>query len=305
MLNIFKKKRQPVWSFQKEGTIWLSQFLENGNLIIEHRIGERRAVLKERKVRFLSIDANTGKPLWDNFVLTDEQGNEIGEGWWVGLELVHKNLFYLHSYVAPRIPEHRGLWAFDAYSTKLVWKDESVSFVAHVGDELLVYRPADTESFAERQYFILNALTGEKLRDVSTTEADAFRDKSQDFATAQGVTLPTRHNNFSPDFERMKSLAEKSSPAKNIIAGYDCIELGSVTILGYHEQTDKMVLTQNSMPVKALTYTLFVLEDENIVYRDTLGDAMSGLLTDGFFVRGNRLYYTKNLDTLVALDLSV
>ncbi|MFN3344791.1 MAG: DUF4905 domain-containing protein [Chloroherpetonaceae bacterium] len=305
MLNIFKKKRLPIWSFQKEGTIWLSQFLANGNLIIEHRTGERRAVLKERKVKFLSLDANTGKPLWDNFVLTDEQGNEFGEGWWVGLELVHKNLFYLHGYVAPRIPEHRGLWALDADSARLVWKDESVSFVARVDDELLVYRPADTESFAERQYLILNALTGEKLRDVSTAEADAFRDKSQDFASVQGVTLPTRHNNFSPDFERMKSLAEKSTSAKNVIAGYDCIELGATTLLGYHEQTDKIVLTQNGSPVKALTYTLFVLEDDNIVYRDTLGNAMSGLLTDGFFVRGNRLYYTKNQDTLVALELSV
>lgn len=304
MLNIFKKKRPPVWSFQKEGTIWLSQFLGNGNLIVEHRTGARRAVLNERKVKFLSLDANTGTTLWDDFMLTDEQGNEIGEGWWVGLELVHKNLFYLHGYVAPRIPEHRGLWAFDAYSAKLVWKDESVSFVAHVGDELLVYRPADSESFAERNYFILNALTGEKLRDVSTAEADAFRDKSQDFATAQGVALPTRHNNFSPDFERMKSLAEKRTSAKNVIAGYDCIERDSVTILGYHEQTDKMVLTQNGSPIKALTYTLFVLEEGNMIHRDTLGEAMSGLLTDGFFVRGNRLYYTKNQDTLVAFDLS-
>lgn len=304
MLNLFKKKRAPVWSFQKQGTIWISQFLENGNLIIEHRTGARRAVLDERKVRFLSLDVNTGKSLWENFALTDEQGAEIGEGWWVGLELVHKTLFYLHGYVAPRIPEHRGLWAFDANSARLVWKDESIGFVAQVADELLVYRPADNESFAERTYFILNALTGEKLRDVSTAEADKFRDQSQDFATAQGVILPTRHNNFSPDFERIKSIAEKHTSAKNVVAGYDCIELDSVTLLGYHEQTEKMVLTQSGTPVKALTYTLFVLEDGNIIYQDTLGEAMSGLLTDGFFVRKNRLYYTKNQDTLVAFDLS-
>ncbi|MGQ9805026.1 MAG: DUF4905 domain-containing protein [Chlorobiales bacterium] len=304
MLNLFKKKRPPVWSFQKQGTIWLSQFLENGNLILEHRTGARRAVLNERKVSFLSLDATTGKPLWENFSLTDEQGIEIGEGWWVGLELVHKNLFYLHGYVAPRIPEHRGLWAFDANSTRLVWKDESIGFVAQVADELLVYRPADNESFAERTYFILNALTGEKLRDVSTAEADKFRDQSQDFATAQGVILPTRHNNFSPDFERIKSIAEKHTSAKHVVAGYDCIVLDSVTLLGYHEQTEKMVLTQSGTPVKALTYTLFVLEDGNIIYQDMLGEAMSGLLTDGFFVRKNRLYYTKNQDTLVAFDLS-
>ncbi|MFQ3597186.1 MAG: DUF4905 domain-containing protein [Chloroherpetonaceae bacterium] len=304
MRNLFKKKRLPVWSFQKQGTIWLSQFLENGNLIVEHRTGARRAVLNERKVSFLSLDKNTGMPRWENFMLTDEQGGEIGEGWWVGLELVYKNLFYLHGYVAPRIPEHRGLWAFDADSARLVWKDESIAFVAHAESELLVYRPADSESFAERNYFVLNALTGEKIRDVSATEADAFRDQSQDFASAQGVVLPTRHNNFSPDFERIKSLAEKATSAKNVIAGYDCIELGSITVLGYHEQTEKMVLTQSGTPVKALTYTLSVLENGTAAYQDTLGEAMSGLLTDGFFVRGNRLYYTKNQDTLVAFDLS-
>lgn len=304
MLNLFKKKRSPVWSFQKQGTIWLSQFLENGNLIVEHRTGNRRAVLTERKVSFLSLDKNTGTLRWENFMLTDEQGGEIGDGWWVGLELVHKNLFYLHGYVAPRIPEHRGLWAFEADSPRLAWKDESVSFVARVGDELLVYRPSDSESFAERNYFVLNALTGEALREISTTEADKFRDQSQDFASAQGVLLPTRYDNFSSDFERVKLLAEKATSAKNIVAGYDYIELPTVTILGYHEQTDKMVLTQSGTPVKALTYRLFVLESGNIVYQDTLGEAMSGLLTDGFFLRGNRLYYTKNQDTLVAFDLS-
>ncbi len=303
MLNLFKQKRTPAWSFQKQGTIWLSQFLANGNLIVEHRTGARRAVLTERKVRFLSLDATTGKPLWENFMLKDEQGNEIGEGWWVGLELVYDNLFYLHGYVAPRIPEHRGLWAFDATSASLVWKDESIGFVAHAANELLVYRPVDSDAFAERRYFILDALTGEKLRDVSTVEADTFRDQSQDFAAAQGVALPTRHNNFSPDFERVKSLAEKATSAKNVIAGYDCIELGTTIVLGYHEQTEKMVLTQNGAPIKALSYTLFVLEAGEVVYRDTLGEAMSGLLTDGFFVRKNRLYYTKHQDTLVAFDL--
>lgn len=304
MLNLFKKKRAPVWSFQKQGTIWLSQFLDNGNLIVEHRSGARRAVLAERKASFLSLDATTGKPLWEDFTLKDEQGGEIGEGWWVGLELVYDNLFYLHGYVAPRIPEHRGLWAFDATTTRLVWKNEAISFVARSGAQLLVYRPADNESFAERQYSILDALTGETLRDVSANEADKFRDQSQDFATAQGVALPTRHNEFSPDFERIKSLAEKATSAKQVIAGYDCIEIDSTTLLGYHEQTEKMVLTQNGSPVKALTYKLFVIKDGDIVYSDTLGDAMSGLLTDGFFARGNRLYYTKNQDTLVAFDLS-
>ena len=305
MLNLFRQKRNPAWSFQKQGTIWLSQFLDNGNLIIEHRTGERRAVFSERKVRFLSLDTNTGKPLWENFMLKDEQGNEIGEGWWVGLELVYDNLFYLHGYVAPRIPEHRGLWAVDATSTRLVWKDESISFVARAAHELLVYRPVDSDAFSERHYFILNALTGNKIRDVSTREADAFRNQSQDFATAQGVVLPTRHNHFSPDFERIKSLAQKANSGKNLIAGYDCIELGATTILGYHEQTEKMVLAQNGTPVKALTYILSVIEDGEVIYRDILGDSMSGLLTDGFFVRKNRLYYTKNQDTLVAFDLSL
>lgn len=302
-MGLFKKKLSPAWSFRKEGAMWMTQFLENGNLIIEHRKGERRAVLGERKASFLALDARTGKPLWDDFVLADEQGNAIGEGWWVGLELVHRHLFYLHSYVAPRIPEHRGLWALEAQTARLVWKNESVSFVARAGDELLVYRPSDAESFAERRYFVLNALTGETLRDVSTKEADAFRDAAQDLATAQGVSLPTRHDAFSPDFNRLKTLAEKATNAKHVVAGYDVLERGALVVLGYHEQTNKVVLAQSGAPVKALSYKLFVLEKGDVIYADALGEAMSGLLTDGFFLRGNRLYFTKNQDSLVALDL--
>ncbi len=303
MLNLFKKTCSPVWLFHKPGMIWLSQFLDNGNLIIEHRTGSRRATFSERKVSFLLLDALTGQPLWENFMLKDDAGNAIGDGWWVGLELVYENLFYLHSYVAPHIPEHRGLWAFDATSARLVWKHESVSFVSRSGGELLVYRPADSEALAERRYFILDALTGETLRAVSTAEAHAFRNQSQDLATAQGVTLPTRHDETSPDFERIQSLAEKATSAKNIVAGYDCLELGTTTLLGYHEQTEKTVLTPNGLPVKALTYKLFVLKEGKPIYHDTLGEAMSGWLVDGFFVRKNRLYYTKHQDTLVALDL--
>ncbi|MCS6989851.1 MAG: DUF4905 domain-containing protein [Chloroherpetonaceae bacterium] len=303
MIGLFKPKLSPLWSFRKEGAMWLSQFLDNGNLIVERRVGERRAVLSERRVSFFSLDAQTGKPIWDDFMLKDERGNLVGEGWWVGLELTHKHLFYLHGYVAPRIPEHRGLWALDAQTTRLVWKNDAISFVARAGDEFLVYRPIDNDDFAERRYFVLNALTGETLRELSAKEADAFRNAAIDVATAQGVTLPTRHDAFSPDFNRFKSLAEKATSAKNVVAGYDVIEFGDRLILGYHEQTDKIVLTQSGSPVKALVYKLFVLENGKPIYADLLGEAMSGLLTDGFFLRANRLYFTKNQNALVALEL--
>lgn len=302
MFNLFKKKLTPKWSFQKSGTIWLSQFFDDGNMLIEHRTGAPRGQ-SDRAVSFLLLDSESGKPLWQDFILRTEQGEAQGEGWWIGLELLYNNLFILHGYVAPRIPEHRGLWAIDKISRKLIWKNESVGYVCRVGEELLVSRPLDGDGFAEREFLVLNANTGFDLRKLDNAAADDFRNQADDFAMLQGVILPQRQNEFSPNYNALKLLAQKVSSVKNLVAGIDVIEHDNKTVLGFHEQTEKVVLNQGGAPVKALSYKLLLLENNNVVYDDTLGEQMSGLLTDGFFLRQNRLYYTKERDTLVAVDL--
>jgi hypothetical protein len=307
LLSFFKKKISPKWTFQKPGFIWRALFLERraqpSGEAASFIIGEHRTKGK-REASFFLLDTN-GKPVWENFILTDTDSKPVGDGWWVGIEQVYQNLFFIHGYYSPSVPEHRGIWAIDSASKKIVWENVNAAFLCLVGSEILVAEDRLVEGFAERRFFVLDAATGTLVTDLGgdIDAAESLRARSQDFAAAQGVTLPVRYSEQSPQFFRYDAFAKKTVSAKQMVAGYDVIDLGTKTLLGYHEQTDKLVPNQSGAPVKALRYRLFALEGETMVYQDTLGESMSGLLIDGFFTRGSTLYYVKNDDTLVAVDL--
>jgi hypothetical protein len=301
MLSLFKKKLTPKWTFQKEGYIWRAFFLGSNYLIGEHRAKGKR------EVSFFLLDTKTGKPLWDNFILRDDSNNPIGEGWWVGIETVYKNLFFLHGYYSPTVPEHHGIWAIDAQTRTITWAKPDLAFLALIEGELLVYHDVTVQGYTERSFQILDAFTGELTRDLDQDldAAEAFRQNAQDFATEQGVKLPMRHNEHSPEFTALDSFARKITSAKRVLGGYDSLTLlDGNRVLGYHEQTEKIVLNQGGAPVQALDYKLFLLEGEKIIFSENIGSSMSGFLVDGFFTRSSMLYFVKNDSLLTAIDLS-
>ncbi|MCS7212182.1 MAG: DUF4905 domain-containing protein [Chloroherpetonaceae bacterium] len=301
MLGLFKKRLKPIWQFHKpNGLIWRALFLDPHYLIGEFR--ERGA----RKVSFFLLDTETGKLIWDNFVLIDTAAKPVGDGWWVGMETVYRGLVLFHGYYSPNVPEHLGIWAFDPLTKTLRWVRPDVSYLCIVDDQLLAVRNVLVDGYVERAFLSLNPLTGEAIEDFgqNTAAVNALRERAPNLLEEQNITLPEHITEQSPNYAIVAKQAQMQTGAARVVAGFDVLTYQGKTILGYHEQTAQWVTNQAGLRVQALNYKLFVLDEKQaIIYEDILGAQMSGLLVDGFFMRQNRLYYVKETNMLCAVEL--
>jgi hypothetical protein len=304
MFDFFKRKPKSklLWQFSNPNHyVWRAMFLDGGLIVGEHRAA------KARQVSFFLLDDATGNPLWLDFMLTDSASRKpVGEGWWVGIETVHKNLFYLHGYYSPSTPEHLGIWAFDAKTKSRQWERQDVGFLCMVDDEILVYRNLLVEGFTERAFLVLDAMTGKETRAFSEDGvlANQMRVASASLETMQGVSLPEKVSTSSNRFMEIQAKTKQAFSPANLVEGLDVIVQDGKIILGAHEKTAAMVKNQSGQELPALDYTLRVFDETGVVmFEDKLGKSMSGLLADGFFTRRNKLYFVKERETLCAVDL--
>ncbi len=304
MFNFLSRQAQPKWQFQKPGNLWRMLFLNHQRVIVEHRSNQ------EKLTSYVLLDQNSGRPLWDNFTLKhtkgEKSGQPVGDGWWVGLEYVRNNTVYFHSYSDPNNPEHLGIWAMDTSTQTIIWERPELSFIcAKNQDEFLCYLETNSGGFAERSFFIIDAKTGADIENLGfdVEKANAIRHSSQTLEELQRVQLPYA---FTPESQQFRELLSKNSlnvKPERLISGVDVIISDAYEIIGYHEQTDLMVNTATGLPIQALNYVITITKSNKTVYNDFLGKAMSGMIMDGFFLRENNLFYVRERDTLICLDL--
>lgn len=305
MFNFLSKSISPKWQFQKPGNLWRMLFLESDRLIIEHRSSQ------EKKASYILLDQQSGAPVWENFVLThsggDEAGSPVGEAWWVGMEYVLGNTVYFHSYSDKNNPEHSGIWALDSSSKTVLWERVDLSFICAINNnKFLCYQEKNAGGFAERTFLTVDPYTGQDILNIGfdVSKANRLRDEGKTLEEVQEVQLPQTFQTQSPEFKNIiQSNTLKVNP-EFLVAGIDLVEGASHKIYGFHEQTNAMVKNASGLPVKALNYNLEVYDEHNRIYRDVLGKAMSGLIMDGFFMKDGALYYVRERDTLVKVDLA-
>jgi hypothetical protein len=304
MFNFLSKQIKPQWQYQKSGNLWRMLFLEDQKLIIEHRSST------EKKVSFVLLDQKSGKPEWDDFILytsgSDQQGKPVGDGWWVGMEYVLKDTVYFHSYSNPNNPEHMGIWAVDTKSKHTLWAREDLTFIcANQDNTFLCYQETNAEGFAERKFLIVDAQNGDIKNDLGfdVEKANTLRNSAYNLEQLQNVILPHNNDTDSSSAEQLISQKKLKVKPERLISGLDLIVENPFTIVGFHEQTDLMVNTSAGTPVQALNYELRLYNENSLIYSDSLGKAMSGLIMDGFFLTNKTLYYVKERDTLVCVAL--
>ncbi|MBC8042466.1 MAG: DUF4905 domain-containing protein [Rhizobacter sp.] len=319
MFDFLKKKSAtalPTWTFTKQGIIWRVMFLGGGDelkpgvkqkyIIGEHRTSAGESA--ERKASFFLLDELSGAVIWDDFALMDGGGKPVGEGWWIGLETTFDGFFYLHGYLDPTVPEHRGIYAVDAASKTIRWQMPGATYLCITEGKMLAYRDELAGGFAERRYVLLDLKSGEVIESIGsqTDEVNRLRDGAVSDAAQAGVALPSHVEAGMPQFEQVKSIAAKYVNAAGVIGGFDFIASETYTVLGFHEQTDLEIQTLSGNRVKALDYKLKLIETKTgkVLFAETLASQMSGLLVDGFFTKGNTLYYVRDRASLVALRLA-
>jgi hypothetical protein len=237
---------------------------------------------QERKAAFFCLESSTGRLLRDNFVLTFDNGESetpVGDGWMIGLETVHSGLLFCHTYQSGS-PEHQGIWAINLPEGHIVWSRPDLTYTANLGDAFLAYRSIVFAGFPERDYVLIDPLTGCEIEHLGTAHErpNQLRDAAQSEEERQRILLPD-------------TAFDEAGHVENINHGAT-----SVTVC------HRMELGAEGVP--GWVSTLSVSEGERLVHEDVMASGEPMPVFNSFLLKDDRLYYIREREFLVSFVVS-
>lgn len=136
-------KRTVIYS--PGATVWRVHPAVHGRLVGELRDTENR------RVSFFAISFPEGKPLWE--------GLTVDEQWWNGIDRVEGDLLFIHGFVSPDMPMHRGITVVDIPSGKQLWSQPLWTLDVVRGRAVRVL----TDGREHEPTMLVDARTGEEI----------------------------------------------------------------------------------------------------------------------------------------------
>jgi Domain of unknown function (DUF4905) len=266
--------------------VWQLMFMENGDLI-----GQKRFAA-ERQALFFCIDTVSGQVLLNDYLLMGHfSPDPAGEGWFTGLETTGKNLGYCYA-CQPQSPEHKGIWAIDFRTGRVVWSRPDIGFVANLNDKFLVSQSSVFGGFPERQFLFIDAVTGNDLPfpDLDSAQVNAVREDVVQEEVRQKVILP--------EIVREGMVKERLALRRVGISETvccECIVKGEFTVVALHEQAD--------LP-GSWRSVLKVWHNDRLVYIDWMEKGVDKPHLNNFLIQRDNLYFLREREELVCVALS-
>ena len=260
------------WHAGKGELLWQLMFPEGGIVAgLKRNPASRTASL-------FCLEEGSGREICGSFVPKVAEGSEmpVGEGWMLGLETTHGALLFCHAFQTGS-PEHQGLWAVDLPARRVAWGRPEAVFAANLGDALLVYRNRMFAGFPEREYWLIDPRNGEVLESLGTghERPNLLRMSDPGEESRQGIALPE---------------------ARMALDGpIEAIESGIATVEGRHAP---------SMLPGAWRSTVTARVGGLTVHDGVMASASPAPLFNNFLVRGQKLYYFRENEELVAVTLA-
>ncbi len=266
--------------------VWQLMFTETGDLI-----GQKRFT-SERQALFFCIDTETGKLFLNDYLLMGHfHPDPAGEGWFTGLETTSKNLGYCYA-CQPQSPEHKGIWAVDFRTGRVVWSRSDIGFVANFNEKFLVSQSSVFGGFPERQFLFIDSVTGNDipLSGLDSAQVNAVR--------ADVVPEEVRQKVILPEFVTEGMVQERQALQRVGISesvSCECIVKGMLTIVALHEQVE-FSGTWHSC--------LNVWHNNRLVYVDCMAKGVDSPNFNNFLIQRDNLYYIREREELVCVALS-
>ncbi|NTV04897.1 MAG: hypothetical protein HGA59_00060 [Chlorobiaceae bacterium] len=282
------EKLSVCWRYHAghDALIWQLMFTSTGNLIGQKRFAGSRQAL------FFGIDTATGSIFCDDFLLMDHiHPFSETDNWFTGFETTLGDLVYCHTCKSDS-PEHRGIWAVDFMSGRVVWSRPDIVFVANLEDEFLVYKSVVFAGFPERHFLLIDPFTGADIRclGLDSLEVHAIREAVVQEEVRQQVTLPEVVMEGMP--------VERAALQRAGIAETnrcECIVQGSLTVAALHEK--------RQLP-DVWDTVLKVWQNDRLVYADCMEECVEKPGRNNFLIRCDHMYYLKGKEELISVALS-
>lgn len=284
IIPLFKEKMlKPIWSFDAGALIWRIFFTSNNLIIGETRNQETKTT------NFFCLDIYTGKPLWKNI--------GFDEPWWIGIEAVHKKLMILHGFVRPDMPEHRGIRVIDIESSKLLWRNDDLSFW-FINDEKLY---AHKYLFEKHIGCELDIKTGTIVNEYSDNldVLQKLRHKvlQKESEHQQDVTFPVLFDEHETE-SAIRTVIQRITEGKALEDWIEYLAYRGILIVSHY------CYTQNKTETSLLNNILSVydLQSGQKLYSEIIADKLNTPSPDSFFVKDDLLFFIKHKTILTTLN---
>jgi len=277
-----------LWRYNagSDAMVWQMMFTDNGDLI-----GQKRC-LSKREAFFFALDTGTGNLFSDNYVLMNAlQAVPAGEGWFTGLETTSGNLAYCYACQAYS-PEHQGLWAIDFRCGSVVWQRSDFTFIANLGEALLVCKTSLFNGFPERNFLRIDPLTGSELDQfpLDMAQVNTLRAATAPEEVRQQIFLPDVVHDGMANAQGMLQRIGVSAASRCELLVHD-----SFTIVAEHQYSSSTALWHS---------TLQVWQHNQPRYCDVMEESALQPSLNTMLVRGAKLYYVKEKSELICVALS-
>lgn len=252
-------------------------------------IGEERNI-EQKQTTFFCLNQMTGETLWE--------GLSVGEGWWIGIEDVHRDVVYLHKFAAPDMPQHKEIIAIDILTGKQLWANADLAFVFAAGETIF----ATQESLEGRQIFELEYRTGAILRgwgsDEQVVREARIRSITQD---EDSLELPKPVVDIADDPSSSAMYIRNHCPVEKVVGVVEGLDKDPVFVFNYHEQTPAS--TRDNLSVNNIL-NIVEKKTDSVVYHETLNRNARSIVPESFFVQGEMVFYVKERRILTAVRIS-
>ena len=219
------------------------------------------------EVQFSALDFKRNQFVW--------KGLTLKEKWWIGLTAANENTVLLHTYVNKGNPNHKNLLALDIFSGKVRWEVEEFSF----------FDWDDSEIFG-------HSTKGELTQATIDIESGTLRESVWPTRPAKpdvDSVRPVRYLEGTPYFETVKEFMEKRTDY-HPIRGVEYLEWNDFIAISFYADEEGNLAN----------YLIVFSTDGEVLLEVKLGEKLSGLGTDTFFILSGCLFLIKNKTELVA-----
>ena len=264
-------KIKKLYSFSNKKQIWRLLPTQTGKLVVE----ERDPASKE--VFFSCLDIKTGKKILNNF--------QLEEKFWIGIEVIYKDIIYFHKFRKPDLPGHLGIIAFDIITKTILWETNEYIFLFIYEDRLYCYK----EKFDGRNFYKLDYSTGKLLADIGqdVTWINILKEKTLSDDNPNGSYF-TRQ--FNPGYENNETVRNHLTGIKtgNLVSGkIEYIYLRGLLLYSFHE------ILPSGGEMKNI-FRAVDIEAGKVIFEEELNTGIKVFVPDSFFIADDLLFLLKD-----------
>ncbi|MDP4174413.1 MAG: DUF4905 domain-containing protein [Bacteroidota bacterium] len=257
------------YAFTNNRQLWRILISGTNKVIVEDRDVDHKQVF------FNCLQAETG-----NFIFRNLQ---LEEKFWIGIEVIYKDIIYFHKFAKPDMPNHKEIIAFDINSQKILWKNDSYAFLFVHDDKVYTYKP----KFEGRNFYALDYLSGEELESLGD-DAFAINQIRNSINIEEEYKDYLFPNIFSDDTIidiDTKQIILDLSGGFEIQGNIEFIRYKDILLFNYYAKASEKIFINRFIAVDT--------SKRKIIFEEILNSTANAYVPDSFFMKDNLVFLLK------------